>query len=115
MCFLALVMFPIWPYEVKYGIWFVCLILLIFLVGLIVFRLVIYLLIVIFNYHVWIFPNLLSSNGFLDSFLPIIEVSKGDKSWLGTFIRLFAISSFLLFILHVYINPGFLDGIFGIK
>jgi translocation protein SEC62 len=107
---LMLVMFPIWPYEVKYGIWLVSLVLLIILVGIIVIRLVVYLVIVVFNYHIWIFPNFLNSTGFWDSFIPFIEVSKGDKSWLNVFIRLFAISSFILLVLHVYLNPTFIDG-----
>ena len=108
---LTLVMFPIWPYEVKYGVWLVSLILLIIMVGLIVIRLIVYLLVVGFNYHVWIFPNLLNSPGFLESFIPVIEISKGDKSWFNVFIRLFAISSFMLLVLHTYLNPTFIDGI----
>jgi hypothetical protein len=104
------VLFPIWPYELKYGISLVSFVILIILVGVIVVRLVVYLLLVIFNYHVWIFPNFLGSTGFLDSFLPVIEVTKGDKSWFNVFIRLFAISSFILFVLHAYLNPTFIDG-----
>lgn len=107
---LALVLFPIWPFELKYGIWLVSLVLLVAMVGLLVVRLVVYLLAVIFDYHVWVFPNFLNSSGFWDSFLPIIEITRGDKSWLNVFIRLFAISSFLLLALHVYLNPTFIDG-----
>jgi hypothetical protein len=107
---LALVLFPIWPFELKYGIWLVSLVLLVALVGIILVRLVVYLLIVVFDYHVWIFPNFLNSTGFWDSFIPVIEVSRGDKSWLNVFIRLFALSSFILLVLHIYLNPTFIDG-----
>lgn len=107
---LAIVMFPIWPYEVKYGIWLVSLVLLIILVGIIIIRLVVYLIIVMFNYHIWIFPNFLNSTGFWDSFIPVVEISKGDKSWFNIFIRLFAVSSIMLLILHAYMNPTFIDG-----
>lgn len=69
---LALVLFPIWPFELKYGIWLVSLVLLVALVGIIVVRLVVYLLIVVFDYHVWILPNFLNSSGFWDSFVPVI-------------------------------------------
>lgn len=68
-----------------------------------------YLLIVGFNYHVWIFPNFLNSTGFWDSFIPVLEIIKGDKSWFNIFLRLFAISSFLLLATHIYLNPTFLD------
>lgn len=69
---LALVLFPVWPFSVKYAIWLISLYLLIFLVGLLVLRLVIYLLCVIAGFNVWILPNLLGDYGFIDSFKPII-------------------------------------------
>jgi translocation protein SEC62 len=107
---LGVVLFPIWPYEVKYGIWLISLFLLVVMVGIIVIRLVIFLLLAIFNYNIWIFPNLFYSNGILDSFIPVIEVSKGDRSWFNMFIRLFALSVFILLSVHVYLNPTFIDG-----
>lgn len=107
---LAIVLFPIWPFEVKYGIWLVSLILLVGIFGLLLVRLAVYLLVVIFDYHVWIFPNFLNSTGFWDSFIPVIEVAKGDKSWFNVFVRLFAFSAFVLLALHVYMNPNFIDG-----
>lgn len=73
---LALVLFPVWPYAIKYGIWLVSLYLLIFLVGLLVVRLMIYLLCVIIGFNVWIFPNLLGEYGFIDSFKPIFYYEK---------------------------------------
>ena len=62
---LALVLFPVWPYIVKYAIWLISLYLLIFLVGLIVFRLVIYMICVVLGFNVWIFPNLLGEAGII--------------------------------------------------
>lgn len=56
---LALVLFPVWPYIVKYGVWLISLYLLIFLVGLIVLRIIIFGICVILGFNVWIFPNLL--------------------------------------------------------
>ena len=73
-------------------------------------RVIVYLVIAIFDYHIWIFPNILYATGFTDAFLPVIEISKGDKSWLNMFIRLFAVSFFILCCLHIYLNPTFLDG-----
>ena len=107
---LVVVLFPIWPFTVKYGLWLVSLVLLVVLVGIIVLRLMIFIVTCIFNYHVWIFPNLFLSTDILDSFIPVIEVSKGDKTWFGFFIRMFALSVFGLLCLHVYLNPTFFDG-----
>ena len=62
---MLLVLFPVWPYAFKYAIWLVSLYLLIFLVGLLVFRLAIYVVCVILGFNVWIFPNMLGDYGFL--------------------------------------------------
>ena len=69
---LALVLFPVWPFSVKYIIWLVSLYLLIFLVGLLAIRLVIYVICVVAGFNVWILPNLLGDYGFIDSFKPFI-------------------------------------------
>ena len=69
---LLVVLFPIWPFSVKYAIWLISLYLLIFLVGLLVLRLVIYIVCVIIGVDVWILPNLLGDCGFFDSFKPFI-------------------------------------------
>jgi translocation protein SEC62 len=68
---LALVLFPVWPFTVKYAIWLISLYLLIFLVSLLALRLLIYLICVVIGFDVWIFPNLLGDYGFFDSFKPI--------------------------------------------
>ena len=107
---LVLVLFPIWPFTVKYGLWLVSLGLLILIVGIIVVRLIVYVICAIFNYHVWIFPDLLYANGVIECFIPVIEVIKGDRSWFNIFIRLFAISFFMLCCMHIYLNPTFFDG-----
>lgn len=106
---LLIVLFPIWPFTVKYALWLVSLVLLVILCGIILIRLLVFLICIIFNYHVWIFPNLFFATGILDSFIPIIEVAKGDRTWFSIFIRLFGISVFVLLSLHIYMNPTFFD------
>jgi translocation protein SEC62 len=69
---LGVVLFPIWPFSVKYGLWLVSLCLLVFLVGIIVIRLILFLILAIFNVHFWIFPNLFYATGIFDSFIPVI-------------------------------------------
>ena len=107
---LIMVLFPIWPFSVKYGLWLISLWLLVALVGIIVFRLLLFCVCVIFNYHVWIFPNLFYATGILDSFLPVVEVSKGQRSWFDVCVRLLGFSLFALLCLHIYLNPTFLEG-----
>ena len=107
---LFLVLFPIWPFELKYGIWLISFYLLIFLVGLIVLRLAIFIICIIFGYNVWIFPNLFSDQGFLDSFKPIFYSQKWDKNWYNGLIRVFVVSSLVAYGCYLYLNPTILYG-----
>lgn len=106
---LILVLFPVWPYEVKYIIWLVSLVLLVVLVGIIVLRLALFLLCVIFGYQIWIFPNLLSAPGFWESFIPIIEYSRTDRSWFDIFLRLFALFACIALACQLYLNPNLIN------
>lgn len=69
---LALVLFPVWPFAVKYGIWLLSLYLLVFLIGILGIRLLIYVVCVIAGFNVWLFPNLLGDYGFFESFKPVM-------------------------------------------
>lgn len=69
---LALVLFPVWPFMVKYAIWLVSLYMLIFLIGILLVRLIVYVVCVVLGYNVWILPNLLGDYGFFESFKPFI-------------------------------------------
>lgn len=111
---LAMVLFPIWPFSVKYGIWWVSLALLVLMVGIIVIRLAIYVFFSIFNYHIWLFPDLFYATGILESFIPVFQINKGDSSWFSLFLRMFAVSSFILLSVHIYLNPTFIQGIFAL-
>jgi translocation protein SEC62 len=55
---LGFCLFPVWPIELKIGIWWVSYILLLIMIGLIIVRLLIYTLFYIFGIDVWLFPNL---------------------------------------------------------
>lgn len=56
---LFVVLFPVWPYEFKYYVWYISLILLVLSIGLIVLRLLLYSILSLFGYSFWLFPNLL--------------------------------------------------------
>jgi len=71
---IAAVLFPLWPYSLKYAVWLIALYLLCAIVGLIIIRLIVYLFCSIFGISFWILPNFFGDYGFLDSFVPVISV-----------------------------------------
>jgi hypothetical protein len=54
----GLVLFPLWPYELKYYLWLLSYYSTVALVGIIIVRWLIYLLGSIFGASIWIFPRL---------------------------------------------------------
>ena len=76
LAILCLVLFPVWPYELKYAVWLVSLYLLIILVGLLVLRLVLYSIGTLFGVSFWLFPNLMTDNSFFASFKPVLECKR---------------------------------------
>ena len=73
LAILFLVLFPIWPYWMKYYVWLTSLVLLVISVGLLALRLVLYSVLSLFGYSFWLFPQLLASASFLDSFKPVVS------------------------------------------
>jgi hypothetical protein len=59
------VLFPLWPFVVKYYLWLASLYLLTTLLGLIGLRLLVYIFFGVFGYSFWIFPNLFGDCGIL--------------------------------------------------
>ena len=55
---IAVVLFPLWPYELKYFLFKVSLYLLLSILGLSAVRLAIYGVGAVFGMSVWLFPNL---------------------------------------------------------
>lgn len=51
-------LYPIWPYSLKFGIFKLTLYLLVFFVGLLVVRLIVYIISRLFGYSFWILPNI---------------------------------------------------------
>lgn len=70
----AIVLFPLWPYTLRRGVWYLsmgALGLLAAFFGLAIVRLIIYLItIVTVRPGIWIYPNLFEDVGFFDSFRP---------------------------------------------
>lgn len=59
---LAFCLLPVWPLELKIFIWWVSYILLIFMVGLIIVRWILYGFFLIFGKEFWLFPDLFNDN-----------------------------------------------------
>ena len=106
---LALVLLPVWPFSVKYAIWIISLYLLVFLVGLLAFRLALYLLCVVAGFNVWIFPNLLGDYGFFESFKPIFYAERWEQSRLNIVIRVAAFLILSYYGAQLYLDPSFLE------
>ncbi|CAM9704862.1 unnamed protein product [Heterosigma akashiwo] len=69
--FLLLTCFPIWPTFLKIWLWYISVTLLIFMLGFITIRAVIFLIFWIMGFEFWILPRLFDDNlGFTESFTP---------------------------------------------
>jgi hypothetical protein len=99
-------LFPVWPIEVKIGIFWVSYVLLISMIVLIVVRYIVFTFFYIFGISFWIFPNFFDdTKGVIDSFLPLYSYEKRQDSILSILIRM-AIAVFVAYIaLYVYTNP----------
>lgn len=73
---IAGVLFPLWPYSLKYGVWLVCLYLMILIVGILILRIVLYILAASFGVSFWLLPNMLGDYGFVDSLRPFYSVER---------------------------------------
>lgn len=87
---LALVLFPLWPYTLRRGVWYLsmaCLGLLGAFFGLAIVRLIFFIIsLAAIPPGIWIYPNLFEDVGFFDSFKPgweWREVSSRDPSRRG--------------------------------
>mmetsp|Transcript_148051 Transcript_148051/g.258236 ORF Transcript_148051/g.258236 Transcript_148051/m.258236 type:complete len:361 (-) Transcript_148051:40-1122(-) len=81
-------MFPVWPLWAKIGIWYLSVIFLALYFGVLILRMVIYVMFWIVGFDFWIFPNLNDEYcGFLDSFQPVYSWEKRKDDVLMLFVR----------------------------
>lgn len=103
---ILLILFPMWPYSVKLGVFYVSFYLLVTLVGIIIVRIILWGFMFIWGYDLWIFPNLFDdSKNPLNSFLPPLyfAVSEPADAVMYTVRGVFAVLFFGCCFL-VYIN-----------
>lgn len=110
---LAYCLFPLWPLEVKLGIWWVSWILSVVMIGLLLLRLLIFLIFYTFGYSIWIFPNLTDDKlGVIESFKPFLSKEKRNDPLYKILIRIAIASSIVYAAYEVYMNPNLIqDGI----
>ena len=74
---IAFMLFNLWPMWLKIGIWYASFYLLIFLMGFILLRLVVWLFLFHFGVDFWILPNFfIDSNDLMDSFKPLLSFER---------------------------------------
>lgn len=106
------VMFPLWPYELKYGLWLLSVFLLVTLIGLILLRLILYVVFASFGVSFWIFPNLFGDYGIVESFKPFYSVQKWDNDFVAIILRVAAFAIFVYYSVSIYQEPEFYAGTF---
>lgn len=107
---LALVLFPIWPYELKYAVWLISLYLLIFFVSLLALRLVIYSVASLFGVSFWLFPNLMSDRNFFDSFKPTWSLERWERNIFTLILRIVIVVTFAYYAFEFYNDPSMFQG-----
>lgn len=73
---IAVVLFPLWPYMLKYVVFMISLVLVTTILSIIVLRLVAYLFGAMFGISFWILPNFFADCTIMESFVPIYESKK---------------------------------------
>jgi translocation protein SEC62 len=100
-------MMPVWPYELKLGIWWVSYVLLVISVGLILVRLAIYALMYVFGFEFWVFPDLQNDKlGVIDSFRKLYSIEKRDENVITILVRIALAGCFGYLAYHVYVTPN---------
>lgn len=81
---LAVVFFPVWPYHLRLGVWYLSMAMLGVLglfFGMAIFRLILFLLTMFAAPPgLWLYPNLFEDVGFFDSFKPFYAWHEDDKA-----------------------------------
>lgn len=110
VCIFGMVLFPLWPYELKYVLWLVSLWTTLLFVGVIVVRLFTYLLGAILGGSFWIFPRLLDNCGFLESLVPIYSwVWWTGSTIYSVIVRVTVLSLFIYYGYHIYNDPTIIE------
>jgi hypothetical protein len=107
-------LFPLWPFKLKYYMWLVSLTIFVALIVILLLRTVLYVVLSTFGVSFWIFPNLMGNCGLVDSFRPLYSTEKWEKDRYSNIMRIIA-GLVLAYYLHsMYVEPDFYMGMCGI-
>lgn len=79
---LAVCMFQLWPYWLKLGVWYLCVTILLAVVGTLALRLLVFFLGWMVGLDVWLLPRLFDEEAPVkESFTPVISVARSSGQW----------------------------------
>ena len=110
LAILLYVLMPVWPYKMKVAVWWTSYVLLLFIIGLYIVRLVIYIYFYTFGFDVWLFPDMDDPKlGFIDSFRRVMSFERRKDQWYFIVIRIILaiITGYIAFC--IYKNPKLID------
>jgi len=110
LAILLYVLMPVWPYKMKVAVWWTSYVLLLFIIGLYIVRLVIYIFFYTFGFDVWLFPDMDDPKlGFIDSFRRVMSFERRKDQWYFIVIRIILaiITGYIAFC--IYKNPKLID------
>mmetsp|Transcript_631 Transcript_631/g.1136 ORF Transcript_631/g.1136 Transcript_631/m.1136 type:complete len:282 (-) Transcript_631:1523-2368(-) len=108
--------FPIWPIQMKLGVWYLSVVLLVILLGISAVRLVLFIVLFIFGHDFWIFPNMYDdSAGLVGGFTPVYYYARREDGWFWFVVRLIVGFSVLYFPYLFYTQPTLIDDILNIS
>lgn len=103
---IAVILFPLWPYSVKLGIFNVLFYFSASLIGLVIIRLIVFIALFPFGIDFWIFPNMFDDDlGILDSFIPLLLCARRQDGWPMFVFRIILIIMFCLYAYGIYNDP----------
>ena len=95
---IAIILFPLWPFTVKLAIYNVLFYFSASLLGLIFFRLILYIVLFPFGIDFWIFPNMFDDDlGLMESFLPFLLINRRVDEYPMVVFRIFLVAVFALY------------------
>lgn len=90
---MLVMLFPIWPVAIKLVIWYISFYLLVFLVGLVIVRAIVWTCFFILGVDFWIFPNLLEDTYYvLDTFKPFLSVERRHDEFRMIMVRIITLA-----------------------
>ncbi len=109
---IAFMLFNLWPMWLKIGIWYVSFYLLIFLMGFILLRLIVWLFLFHFGVDFWILPNFfIDSNDLMDSFRPLLSFERRQDDMKMILMRVGSAIALIFFVIQLAKEPDNLDSL----